>query len=184
MLPHTMHWQSHYLYSSLTKAFLYILDKNEPDLVFLFFFFVHMALLGCNQSEEKLKSLVLKPWLTYLLISFSCLFVSCSLPVQWIRWGRCEASLMEDLTPTPSISKGLLQGPDPSKEAPPTQGRATDLLGLRGTRWGCRPAHLVRLVVCCMDSRSVFTHLSALLCVSVCRNNTLRSLPVAQSLSC
>lgn len=88
-----------------------------------------------------------------IIFSFS---VSCSLRAPWIRLGRCVVSLMEDLTPTLSISKGPLQGLDPSKEAP-TQDRATDLRGLRGTPWECRTAQLVPLAACCTDSRSVFS---------------------------
>lgn len=61
---------------------------------------------------------------------------------------------MEDPTPTPSSSKGLPQGLDPSREAL-TQGRLTDLRALRGTLWGCRAAHPPLWVACSMDSRSV-----------------------------
>lgn len=69
------------------------------------------------------------------------------------------ASHMEEPTLTLSrSSKGLPQGPDPSRQAL-TQGRATDLRAPRDILWGCRAEHLALWVAYSMDSRSVIIDL-------------------------
>lgn len=65
---------------------------------------------------------------------------------------------MEDPTPTPSSSKGLLQDLGPSREAL-ILGKAMDLQVLRGIPLGCRVEPLVEWAACSMDNRLVIIKL-------------------------